>query len=259
MTHEEPREGQIAHEPQEGRGKKVALVGFAESWKQAPFNDPSVEIWSLNEFWKYAPRWNRWFELHDADCLGVTKRNLDEGEQRRHLEWLAAQKPGKPIYMQPQFCDGRFPAAVPYPLEQMIARFGKYFTSTIGYMLALAIAEGYQWIGLYGIDLASDVEYPGQRPNTEYLIGLARGMGRTVVVTETSALLKAGHLYGYEQPIGAHGGLVDLVRKHRATLVKKRDETIAALNTLDGAIQAYDNMLTGATHMERGGSIVQVA
>jgi hypothetical protein len=220
--------------------KKVAIVGFAESWKQAPWKDDSVEIWSLNEFHKYAPRWDRWFEQHDASTLGVTTRDLSEGEQKRHLDWLKAQPAGKPIYMQPQFC-GTFPAAVEYPLDRMIAKFGRYFTSTIGYMVALAIDEGYDWIGLYGVDLASDVEYPGQRPNTEYLVGWAKGLGITVEIAPTSALLRSSHLYGYEQA-PQDNKLLTVMRNHKGTLEKKRDEAIALLNTLDGAIQECDNV-----------------
>lgn len=243
----ESREGQT--QPREG--KKVAIVGFAESWKQAPFDDPTVDIWGLNELWKYVPRWDRWFELHDAETLGVTTRDLSEGEVKRHLEWLTAQSMGRPIYMQPQFCDGRFPAAVPLPLEDLIAQFGRYFTSTIGYMLGMAIRDGYDWIGLYGIDLASDVEYRFQRANAEYLVGLAKGMGKTVVISETSALCKAGHLYGYEKPVGDNPVLA-AVRNHAATLRKKHDETLATLNTLDGAIQETDNILMLHEYQERG-------
>ncbi len=248
----------MASESREGQ-KKVALVGFADSWKLAPFDDPSVEIWGLNELHKYVPRWDRWFELHDEQTLGVTVRDLSEGEQKRHLDWLAGQAIGKPIYMQPQFCDGRFPAAVPYPLDEMIAKFGRYFTSTIGYMLALAINDGYDWIGLYGIDLASDIEYPGQRPNTEYLVGLAKGMGRTVVIADGSALLQSGHLYGYEKPVGDAGGLIDSVKAHRKTLNEQRDKMIAQMNTLDGAIQAYENVEKLATYKERGCVVTGIA
>ncbi len=238
-------------QPREGQ-KKVALVGFAESWKTAPFNDPSIAIWGLNELWKYLPRWNRWFELHDDETLGVTKRDLSDGEQKRHIEWLKAQPAEKPIYMQPAFCDGRFPAAVPFPLDAMIAKFGRYFTSTIGYMLALAIEEGYDWIGLYGIDLASDVEYPGQRPNAEYLIGYARGLGRTVEVTPTSALLKAGHIYGYEKPLGEQGGVLKVLAARSASLKKEHEKALAMLNTLDGAIQEVDNTIRLYDYKERG-------
>ena len=240
-TETQPREGQ----------KKVALVGFADSWKTAPFDDASIEIWGLNELWKYVPRWDRWFEIHDDETLGVTKRDLTEGEIKRHLDWLAAQPAGKPIYMRPEFCDGRFPAAVPLPLSALCAQFGRYFTSTIGYMIAMAIMEGYDWIGLYGIDLASDVEYRFQRPNAEYLVGLAKGMGKTVVLAETSAMLKAGHLYGFEKSM-AESHLLPAVRAHAAGLRKKHEETLAILNTLDGAIQETDNVLKLHEYAERG-------
>lgn len=243
----ESREGQA--QPQEG--KRVALVGFAESWKDAPFNDTGVEVWGLNELWKYVPRWDRWFELHDADTLGVTKRDLTEGEVKRHLEWLHAQPAGKPIYMQPQFCDGRFPGAVPLPLESLIAQFGKYFTSTIGYMIAMAIRDGYTWIGLYGIDLASDVEYRHQRANAEYLVGMARGMGIEVVISPSSAICKGGHLYGYERPV-SDGPVLGAVKTHQAGLRKKHEETLATLNTLDGAIQECENFIKLHEYTERG-------
>lgn len=252
MSEQEPREGQ-AEIPEIQR--KVAICGFAESYKLAPFDDPTVEIWGLNELWKYVPRWTRWFELHDAETLGITKRDLSEGEEKRHLAWLSRPSEGKPIYMQPQFCDGRFPAAVPLPLERLIETFGRYFTSTIGYMVGLAILEGFPWIGLYGIDLASDVEYPYQRPNTEYLIGIARGQGKTVVVPESAAILKAGHLYGYEKAIGDDGNLSVAIRNHKATLVKKHEETLATLNTLDGAIQESDNFLKLMQYKERGAAV----
>jgi hypothetical protein len=61
-------------------GKKVALVGFADSWKLAPFDDPTVDVWGLNELYKYVPRWDRWFELHDAETLGVTNRDLTKAK-----------------------------------------------------------------------------------------------------------------------------------------------------------------------------------
>lgn len=233
--------------------KKVAICGFAASWKLAPFDQPDVEIWGLNELWKYVPRWNRWWEVHDADTLGVTKRDLSEGEMKRHLEWLSTNHgPDKVIYMQPQFCDGRFPNAKPMALDRMVQAFGRYFTSSIGYMVAQAILDDYGWIGLYGIDLASDIEYQQQRANAEYLIGIARGQGRTVVTAETSAICKAGHLYGFEKPLAAHNPMLDAVRSHKVGLDKKHAETVAVLQTLDGAIQECENFLKLYEYKERG-------
>lgn len=238
--------------PPPREGSKVAILGFAESWKTAPFDDPTVDVFGLNELWKYVPRWNLWCELHDAETLGVTKRDLSDGEQKRHLQWLSTTHgDGKRIFMQPAFCDGRFPNAEPYPLEQMCGLFGRYFTSSIGYMVALALVQGYEWIGLYGIDLASDIEYQQQRANAEYLVGIARGLGRTVVIADTSAICKAGHLYGYEKPL-AENPLLEPVQAHLTGLKKKHDETVALLNTLDGAIAECENFLKVPVFRERG-------
>ena len=49
------------------------------------------------------------------------------------------------------------------------------------YMLALAIYEGVDKVGIWGVDLHCDSEYSYQRPNMEYLIGLARGRGMKVI------------------------------------------------------------------------------
>jgi len=64
-------------------------------------------------------------------------------------------------------------------------------------------------------------------------------------------MCKAGHLYGFEKPLKEHG-MFDAVRSHRESLVKKRDEAIALLNTLDGAIQETDNILKFPTFTARG-------
>ncbi len=232
--------------------KKVAIVGFAESWKLAPFHEPDVEIFALNELHKYIPRWNRWWEVHDGDTLGVTKRDTGDAEVQRHLDWLSKDHgPDKVIYMQPQFCDGRFPNAKPMELERMVQHFGRYFTSSIGYMLAQAILDDYGWIGLYGIDLASDVEYQQQRANAEYLVGYAKGQGRTVVIAPTSAICKAGHLYGFEKPL-TQNPMMEAVKAHQAGLKKKHEETLAVLNTLDGAIQECENFFKLPEYLERG-------
>ena len=237
--------------------KRVALIGFAESWKEAPWNDENVEVWILNEFWKYAPRWDRCFEIHDAETLGVTKRNLEEGEMKRHLEWLSQNHGTKRIYMRPEFCDGRFPNAEPLPLDDMCKRFraGRYYTSTIAYMVALAIMEGYEWIGLYGIDLASDVEYVDQRPCAEYYIGIAEGRGIEIAFGATAAICKAGHLYGYERPVKERNPVYQAVKQHRDKVNAEREKALAMLNTFDGAIQECDNVLKLHDYAERGAHI----
>jgi hypothetical protein len=134
------------------------------------------------------------------ETLGVTKRDLSEGEQKRHLEWLGAAGRQADLHAAAVLRWAVSGGDAVCRSTRLSDTFGRYFTSTIGYMLALAIGR-LRLDRLYGIDLASDVEYPQQRPNAEYLIGLARGMGKTVVIAPASALCKAGHLYGYEKPL----------------------------------------------------------
>lgn len=232
--------------------RKVAIMGFADSYAHAPFDDQSVEVWGINELHRYLPRWNRWFELHRRENFEIK----GDRDQQAHVNWLRSQKPvgdpeHKPVFMREIFAD--IPAGVVYPLAHMsdrfFARFGErpYFTSSIGFMLAMAIDEGrdenfvpindqaVSWIGMFGIDLASQTEYGEQRPNAEYFIGLARGLGITVHIAEGSALLKGDHIYGFEsreEKEGLNGE--GFLQKRVAEIEDQRNKVICTLNTLDG-------------------------
>lgn len=256
--------------------RKVAIVGFADSYALAPFDDAGVEIWGINELHRYLPRWTRWFELHSREAFEV-KGNRD---QEAHVNWLRAQPgvghPGhKPIFMRELFAD--IPAGERYPLEWMserfFTRFGQrpYFTSSIGYMLAMAIADGrdeqfrpvndeaVSWVGLYGIDLASDTEYGEQRPNAEYFIGLARGLGIQVEIAEGSALLRADHLYGFEtrdEKEGCNGEA--FLRQRMQEIEKQRGACIDTLKQLDGMLDEVTFHYKRLQHVRRGVSLKAV-
>lgn len=250
--------------------RKVAIVGFADSYALAPFDDPSVEIWGINELHRYLPRWDRWFELHARESFEIKGHR----DQEHHVNWLRAQKPVgdphyKPIFMREEFAD--IPAGMRYPLawvsDRFFGQFGQrpYFTSSIGYMLALAIAEGRDeqfrpvdeqavgWIGIYGIDLASHTEYADQRPNAEYFIGLARGLGIEVVIAEGSALLRGDHLYGFEQREDKEGYNGEAyLRSRMLEIEEERNKAICLLNTLDGAKGEIEYQLQRILHARRG-------
>jgi hypothetical protein len=76
-------------------------------------------------------------------------------------------------------------------------------------------------------------------------------MGRTVVIAPTSAICKAGHLYGYEKPLG-ESKILASVKNHQARLRKEHEETLAKANTLDGALQECENFLKLHEYQERG-------
>ncbi len=177
--------------------EKVAILGFVQHFKLAPFDDPSFEIWGLNELYQLIPRWDRWFELHP--------RALYENDRHRvsdHLEKLKAMS--CPVYMHRHWDD--IPQSVEYPLQQIAAMFPNpcpeakpYFTNSITYMILLAVAEGFKVIQIYGVDMSHSSEYSQQRPSCEWAVGIAQGRGIQVYLPSESDLLKTLFLYGYEQ------------------------------------------------------------
>ena len=169
----------------------VLILGCASSTiRQSPVRRKNIEIWALVPLMsihpRVAPLITRWFDLHLHDT------------SKRHSAWWEWAIENQPMcFFQEAHRELKNSAA--YPIEEMESRFGHYFTSSIAYMLALAMARGAKWIGLYGIDMACGGEYYYQRACCEYLIGLARGSGIKVEIPKGSALLHSPWLYGYDQ------------------------------------------------------------
>ena len=126
--------GQVVEADAEGNTiKKVCILGFADSYKLAPFDDPSYSMWGLNQLYRWIPRADRWFEMH-KDYLN------DEVEGTDYYQWL--KDAPLPIYML--YKNNDIPNSNQYPLDKVVTTLGGryYFTSSIAYMLALAIYEG---------------------------------------------------------------------------------------------------------------------
>jgi hypothetical protein len=175
------------------RPYRIDIVGCAtSSIEQASWKNLEVDVWGLtslhHHFPEASPRINLWFELH---------KNYKE----LHKPWydwaLEKQPPVMMIEKQPELT-----RSMEYPLDDAVTLFGRYFTSTVAYMMALAIMRRPEKIGLFGIDMMLGTEYEYQRPCCEYLIGVARGYGIETIVPKESALLKSdGGLYGYEHTV----------------------------------------------------------
>lgn len=222
---------------------KVAIVGFAQSTRhQAPFYDDDFEIWGLNELYMVIPRFDRWFEMHSRQEFERSFRNS------HHLDWLRQCR--KPIYMQRKHKS--IPSSVEYPIKRMVAEFGSCFRSTICYMLALAIDEGFRAIHLYGVDLDSEKEYSDQRPSGEYFLGLARGRGIEVYVPEDSALLR-GRLYGYD-----HYSLAERYQIRLNELSARREKLQNELSFLSGIIDECQGM-TNASATKNSSSAMKLS
>lgn len=186
------------------RPTKVAIVGGAPSRVKAPYADETWDIWAFSSLRLKTPRITRWFEMHAAGDLAtqLTRSTPIRRSYRQYVRFL--QRLNCPVYMQRKV--QRLPHSVQYPLTAALNSFGKCFTSTAAYMIALAIMERYDTIGVWGIHLTARTVYARQRPGVEYLLGMARQQGIDVYLPPGSSLRVPSHpvlprtdvLYGYD-------------------------------------------------------------
>lgn len=191
--------------------KRVAIVGTAESWRNTPWTDPTLEVWTLNDAYCLGfPRIDRYFELHPIDKMTFRKagqkivmgKDVKPGwfvRPEGHIEWLKRFAKTNPVYLQAE-PDASWPVnAKRFPIEEVDKAFGTYWASGPAYMVAHAIMEGCTEIHVYGIHLATEQEYREQRPNFEHLLGIARGRGITVVMADKSPVMKHPWRYAYDE------------------------------------------------------------
>lgn len=187
--------------------RRIAILGTAPTWKNTPWDDPTLEIWGLNDMWLLQPpRIDRWFDLHPLDKMHFRPANgakvksfdLPAGYFLRpqgHLEWLRQQV--IPVYVQDAAALGSRSART-FPKAAVEAKFGRHFASSPAWMIGLALLEGVTELHVYGIHLATEWEYLKQKPNMTFLLGLAAGLGVKVVLPPGCPLLAESHQYGYE-------------------------------------------------------------
>lgn len=253
---------------------KCLILGFAPSVKEAPVEDPSWDVWGLNELYAQLPMQKiahdrlTWFDIH---TLEVMKGSSRDGKRVENLAALQC-----PLYTQRLWA--ALPNSIPYPLAEMtykyfqgdgdtaltrafefylaarpdadplvVARHG-YWTNTVTMMILLAVEFGYETIGIYGVDMASDSEYGHQRPSCEYALGYARGRGVRVEIPPSSDLVKAHFIYGWEEK--AHDWFREKLdeklkgwKKNQEAAEAKVGEQQAVANQFSGAWQAGQDIL----------------
>lgn len=169
---------------------KVAIVGLSPSCALAPWDDPAWQKWGV----AWDGRWaelDRAFEMHQPQDWPAY---APAGYEERLKECPV-------LYMQEPYV----PNATAYPFDDVAKTCGAYWESSVAYAMALAIHEGAEEIALFGVDMKAEEEYGYQKPNMEYLIGLAIGKGIKVHVLEDCPLLKHSGRFGYIKRYGWRG------------------------------------------------------
>lgn len=158
----------------------LAVVGQSPTTHDLVFEKEFDEIWGMPWDEGYWVRFTRLFELHNLNLIRTIPCRPEGYEQR-------LKEVDVPLYMQEDYED--FPCTR-YPFEKVASVTGDYFNSSIAYMVALAIYENVNSISLFGVDMKAEEEFFYQRPNLEYLLGLAKGRGIDINIPEQCPVLK---------------------------------------------------------------------
>lgn len=217
---------------------KIAICGTGRrTIDDAPFDDLSWQIWSPALYFNQLPRLDVGFEIHRQEIIEQT-----EG----YVEFL--KNPPIPVFMRDQ---ATYRKSKPYPFGKAVELLGgEYFASSFGFMLAKAILDGADEIGIWGVDLTLDSEYAYQRPNAEYLIGMARAKGIKVHIPEKSALCKFNHIYG--ESLTLSHPMIAIWEKRLEEAKEKKEETEHELSLIIGAIHEIEEAIKCLKDVDRG-------
>ena len=119
-----------------------------------------------------------------------------------------------------------------------------------------AAEYGKREIALYGIDLIVGTEFDYQKACVEFLLGLAQARNITIRLPEACALLKQRWRYGYQtEPQGQLVKLAEL-KQREVALTGQREELLARLRTIDGALQENQYWGQVGDLRSKGGAVV---
>ena len=192
------------------RKTKVAILGTTPSRMSGPIRDPEWDVWTIGPGGADAHPWDRLFEVH-----GYLDGGIWPEEFKNYLNLLSkAEKPVYTLRPMPQLMqrwkdahkksdedykkeiEGDFKSNVVLDREHLFEKYNRrWFTSSISYCLALAIEEGYQDIGCWGIDLESGEEYISQHAGAAHFIDCIRLMGRNFHCPSGCGLLRSPNPY----------------------------------------------------------------
>ena len=195
--------------------KEITILGMGSTMIKCSYTG---EIWAMNQTYKVAKR---------IDKLFITDPRLNfKSEPNHNFDELNSLD--IPIISLHHFSEIK--NFVHYPYDEIVEEFKTdFFTDTVCYMLAYAIHEGYEKIHMYGIDMATQMEYMIERGGVEFWVGMA--MGRGIEVTNTKGSMVCKPVMGV--PYGQKA-FVDMKTVDPYNLLKKHEEMNDAAEVVRG-------------------------
>ena len=225
---------------QNGRPKKVALLGTVPHKMMAPFNDKDFEIWAIAHacLGEPLPKVDRIFEIHKWDEV-VKWGSLGAFQMLPHAPKYLIEK------------HEEIPNTLAFPFADIDKKFQifndrkeSHMTNSISWMIAMAIDEGFEEIHIYGVNMSHHTEYGTQKPSCEYYLGLAKGLGIKIYVPPVSDLLKSNFLYGLDEE--KQGEISGKIQERKDWLngvyqqnLQQKNQMLQQMAQLDNSIQQH--------------------
>ena len=212
--------------------EQLCLLGSApSSLRLAPYGNLA---WAMSGcspgVYGVAPRVESWVELHRYEP-GQPWFSPEYCQFLRDFKgpvWMAEKRP-------------EVPNSIELPLVDLIRKYSPYFfTSSLAFMMAMAIEAGFKRVALFGVDMAAASEYKDQRLGCQYFAIIARAHGIEVGVPPESDLFRPSPLYGVSEV--SHARIKMLARRRElearvnAALVAQqqaKDETLYLRGALE--------------------------
>lgn len=157
---------------------KIAIVGMSPYTEEIP---EDFEVWVIALYIGHFTRYNRAFECHEQKPTKNSAKDFIEDP------WCE--------FYVPEHLADIYPKAKLIPVEAIAKKYKRAFGSTISYMLAQAIYEEVDEIGLFGVRLDAKDEYIQQKPSAYFWIGVANGLG----IKTTGLLIE--EMYGLKEKL----------------------------------------------------------
>lgn len=185
--------------------KAVILLGTAPSRHQCPYD---CETWGVNGVYTMEPYNMAEGKPFRLDKLFITDTTFSP-EGNLHFDILEMQRIQRKYHTEYITLNpigfGRYQLkSTPFPWERIVEKFKtRFFTSSVCHMIAYALDLNYEKLRLYGVDMASKMEYLTQKGGVEYWLGRAHERGCEVEISKGSAVLvpSTGTPYGIKREL----------------------------------------------------------
>lgn len=160
------------------KNNKVAIIACYSTGLDAPFEDETFDIWTLNHGVKVYRdrRIDKWFDLHNW---------YNANYSPEYLDWVLPNPPYEIVDTKN------------YPYTEIMERYGYLWSNSIPMMLAYAGYLGYKYIYLFGAERREFANTPEMGYSLYHVCGMLRAEGRKVYFAN-SYVLDDSAIYGLQ-------------------------------------------------------------